>query len=326
MKYKIIVGSLLVASISLAQSNPKTAVFNFQKLGVDTTTVEVATTIFVSELNSTGKFNVVQSHEVCSTPECACSLAKILKAEKAIISGLSKLGEKIVVNTSLVDVATGKIEFNDNITAKNLDDLDVVLKRLAMGLAEKKKFEATAEVEAITEMETQEPKRKKTFYSFGAMVGYMIPLGSSYGSPSDLMFTYNGLAIYEMPNVAVLSSTGFSTGKDAGDFHIDFSFVKLLSKKDFSPYIGGGLGMHWINCNTYDEEYGYYDYESNDGIAISLDGGIMALRLWDIRGIVNVKYSIVFAEVADVGYHQGITITFGIAYNQKDKKSCCMGF
>jgi hypothetical protein len=78
-----------------------------------------------------------------------------------------------------------------------------------------------------------------------------------------------------------------------------------LSLEDFSPFIGGGVGM---------EEYEYeHHFLIKGGI------GLLAFRTFDFHFILNLSYKFIFAEELK----HGIMLKFGITWGEKEKKGGC---
>lgn len=297
---------LILSSAAGAAGKAKIVVFRFEPIGVDETTAKIATELLRGELSSGDVFYAVVGEEVCKTPEEAAQLARGMEAEKAVIGSLSGLGEKIIVRASLVDTKTGNVEFEDQLVSTTVDDLDMVMKRLALGLAKKKKHPETAEVEAIIEKETEEPRRRKTFFSTGSTVGYLFPTGNSFGG-SGSMVTFEGLGWYETPDFTAETVVGTSISGDAGYIYWDFGLLRFLSRSDLAPFVGGDLGMHWLTAGDFDE--------SGDGLGLSAVGGIVGFRTYDFRLILKGKYTVVFAEINDQSTQRGFAVTFGLTTN-----------
>ena len=72
---------------------------------------------------------------VCSKPDCAVELGKILGVGKIITGTVSKIGETFYLSISLINVETGKIESIAEDTCKcEIDELIMSSKRMAMEL------------------------------------------------------------------------------------------------------------------------------------------------------------------------------------------------
>ncbi|MDZ7260837.1 MAG: CsgG/HfaB family protein, partial [candidate division KSB1 bacterium] len=209
-----------------SQEKSRLAVFEFQAIGVDEITAQVSWQLLHTELVNTNKFRVIEIEEIsrilgpeaiCYDVQCASELGRQLQADKVVIGSLSRLGMKIVVNLRMVNVAQAAVEFEDRLISEQEEDLDIVMKRLALGLATGKKAEDTAAVGAITEQETREPRRRATFYTSGLKIGFLWPQRDSYGEAKKLT-AVDFTTWYETPTFVVEALTGFRGGDGAYDF------------------------------------------------------------------------------------------------------------
>ncbi|MFC1683426.1 DUF2380 domain-containing protein [Candidatus Zixiibacteriota bacterium] len=332
-----------VSSMSQAQPVSKLAVFELQSIGVDGATVMTTTQLLRNDLAATGKFSVVERGEIqrelgdlanCYDSQCAAELGQQLGASKAVVGSISRLGEKIIIELRLVDVASANVEFSDRMTSTTVEDLDTVIKRMAAGLASGKPSEKTAEVGLIIQEETKEPLRRKNFFTVGGKIGYLFPSGDSWGE-ADRLLCLDWVTRYETPSFFVESLVGYryQLNQDNGAFDvpIEFSLFYLPSKKDFTPYFGGGLGIHWIAAGKWEDDHtGQFEDEddrwTNNGLALNLGGGLMGFRTYDFRLVVDLRYTMVLAELGDQDNHQAISLTFGITSQRQGSggsRGCC---
>ena len=85
----------------------------------------------------------------------------------------------------------------------------------------------------------------------------------------------------------------------------------LVSQKDFSPFVGAGVGFHAVSHEqVYDDldPYGYQEDKPSDGIEFLIKGGLLAFRTYDFRVIANVEYSITLNDYHD----RGVVVTIGV--------------
>jgi hypothetical protein len=148
---------------------------------------------------------------------------------------------------------------------------------------------------------------RSTLYTYGMKIGYMFPVSNSYGNPNEPLATFDGFGWYETPNFIIEVLVGTSSKDSYSDWHTDFSFIKPILGTDFVPYIGGGLGLHMVAVPN----------ESDDGLALNINGGLIGLRTYDVRLILSMKYSIVYASLANKNTQHGFTITFGITHTPR---------
>ena len=74
--------------------------------------------------------------------------------------------------------------------------------------------------------------------------------------------------------------------------------LKFINKNDFSPFYGGGLGIHMIDWT--DPQYnGIDEYTPNyqqNGLALNLQSGLVLFRTYDINLHLRGKYELMFNE------------------------------
>ena len=344
---------LLAFLIGPAVAQERVAVFDFEAVGIDNQTAEAACGIFRSELASTGKYSVMGRTEMeskleaagitdyaCYDVTCASANALALNAEKAVIGSISRLGEKIVVEASLVSAVRKEIVFSDQFSSSTVDDLDVVMKKLANAVADQKKISSEVGRYDITEEETMEPRRRKAYITSGASFGFGFPLGDSYNKVDNLK-TVAWLMRYEADKFVIENSIGVSWGSAEPDT----SYGVLVNKrtisvvpwdigvryifdreKDYTPFVGGGIGLHFIAS----EDVGGDVYVAGDqALAVHLAGGLYAFQSYDFRLAVEGKYTIVFTDAfqASGSTSQQIGISIGISrkFEKEEKRGCMSG-
>lgn len=336
----------LIFSYSLfgeeALAQDQIAVFDLQPIGVDPNTSQVVSRILRQELGREGKFEVMDRGKmvnmlgegfVCSDAPCASENGKKLGVAKAVIGGLSKLGEKVIMDVKLVNVENGKIEFYEKLATAKEEDLDTVAKRLAISLSTGRKAEETITTETVTEEEAKEVTRRKAFFTNGLRVGFKFPLADAYGDVSK-MTQIEWITWYELKDLALEVITGVHWGTEDNEydtlsieFPIDFGVNYFLLKGDITPFFGGGIGLHSVSIvkETGHEEY-YEEYTEHDwGLNLHGVGGLVIFRTSNVRGILDVRYDYTFADLGDESAH-GISVNFGISYHYqaKERQGCCL--
>lgn len=329
------------------------AVLDFKPIGVDPDLADAAVTLLRNDIASYKKYTLIEKDKVekilggpadCADKDCAAEIGDMINAEKVVYGTISKLGEKYVISVSIVQVAMKKLIYQDRISAASAEDLDTVSKRLAKSIVTGKKIEKTAEVGAVTEEETKEPKRRRSFYTVGGKFGWGLPIGSeSYGGTSSLMggdFLY----WYETQNVIVEFSfggymtpisTSISFEQDTTEDAIitameatyaQLSLLYLFSKEDICPYAGGGIGLR--NMMVTQDNPGFYDdrTESAFGMGLTVNGGVMAFRTYDFRVFLDGSYSLNFANLETFGGpHHAFKICIGFTYKKEMGGGCTDG-
>lgn len=318
---------LLMAAVPL-RAQETAAVFEFESIGVDYETVEAATHIFRSELEATEKFSVLSEADMeaklaaegvtdflCYGVGCASDYGYKLGVEKVIIGTLTALGERVTIEVNLVDVLKKEVEFSDRFSVEYVEDLNSALRKLAEAVAARGKIESEVTRYAITDEETQEPRRKASYTTQGVGFGIGVPLGDSYSKISNLK-TVAWVFRYEASNYVVENSFGITWGKGGGKdtvstdsghdgrtivneqnivvFPWDIGLRYIFNReKDTTPYIGGGIGLHFIISQ---ETAGVVYTESDIAFAFHGSGGLYLFQTYDFRLSLEAKYTILFSD------------------------------
>ena len=343
---------MLLAGSAMAQETA--VVFELKGIGVDAQTLEAATHILRNELNATGKFTVIAKEKVeaalsekhitdftCHDVACASEFGYIAGAEKAIIGSLTKLGNKITAEIRVVSVVKKEVLFTDRFSCTSIDDLDVTLRKLAEAAASGRKIESEVTRYAITEEETLDSRRKKSYITSGVSFGFGIPLGDSY-SGVDHLTSVAWMMRYEAGNWVIENSIGVTWGGGGAKITIDDEITDerevtvvpwdigmryvFNRESDFTPFLAGGLGLHFIGS----QEYKDAQISDNDqAFAFHLAGGMYGFQSYDFRLAVEAKYTIVFSDVfIDSGNssHQfGISIGVSRKLEKGEKRGCMSG-
>ncbi len=314
---KNVVITLLLIS-SLAWGNPRggTALLPFVSVGVEEPVLYSAETLLRHELTGAPTIKLISEEStrqvvgetICAEAPCAMELGKQLQADQVIIGKMVALGEKLIIEYMLIDVQSQEILLLDKATASFVEDLDVVIKRVASSIISQKSLEKTAEVGLITEKETETPRRRSmrkfTSYSFG----YLYPQNGY--DDRNRSFTMDLRFGAEIEDYEIGLLLGVRKG-----FAVNIFGARLLSKTDFSPYIGGAFGFHWVNHDYFDN--GYFDENGRyipgeekrkDGFEFTANTGVRAFRTYNFQLLLNLGYSMTFNDFDD----RAVLFTIGI--------------
>lgn len=257
----------------------------------------------------------------CGDKECALQLANAAKTDQVLFTVLRRLGGKWIFSSTRVD-ADGSDLFNQRGTALNLEDLEQVTRRVAEALVAGKTVEQAATIDNITlREETQEPVRRRSLYAGGISLGYLYPVGESYAwleidSTSRGVFRRVHSPVH-MPRLAWVNTWEFRENLildfDAVWYYPhslggDLSIQYLLSRADFAPFVGGGVGIHWVRGDDEAPET-----KTNTGPALNAQAGLILFRTYDIHVVARGQYHVVFNSDKDHG--PGFDI--GVVYQRK---------
>jgi TolB-like protein len=301
---------LLAAVFSLLAAQPRTVVFEFEPIMVDSGITKVITSLLRDRLSDTKAFTVVNP-----TPgtriyniDPAESLARTLSAEKLVMGSVTRLGMKFLVAYKLVDVATGTVVVSDRATAESETEFDVLTDRIARAMKEAKPYAATLEMGGVITSEEKEPRARQPYSSILFNTGYTIPLTHQMPyDPGRMLFTLDAAVTYEAPTFLAEGQMGIMRGKNGfTNLHFEMLAHRLFSGKDVAPYLGGGLGVHRLK---FQPEYPLPQRES-DGLSLAVSGGALLFRTYYFRALVGAKASVLFSQ--DFGVIPMANINFGL--------------
>jgi TolB-like protein len=309
--FAVAILSLSIYSSVCAQE--RLAVLPLAGSGIDVSTQETTHMLLVSEISKLKKYEVVSKSEIealvwdrgCAEMACAIEIGKQANAQKVVFGSLNKLGEKIILQYNLVDVVTGETLLSDDLSATRVEDLDQVAKRVAASIVQQVPAAKTVGVGLVTEQESQETKTRKATSSSGIGWGYLYPK-KGYDD-RDPVFVWDFRSIYEMRHIAVDAVMGFRQG-----FALNVGILYVPGLKDFSPFVGAGVGFHGVSHEQYHVGYDYSDnYDGNrrvDGFEFLFKCGLLAFRTYDFRVVATVEYSMTFNDYND----RAIVLTLGV--------------
>lgn len=311
----------LLCIIPFTAEAAKYGVLHFKSVGVSYATTETVASLLASDLSNYGH-TVLNPDAMddaagevlkCYGSECAADAGAVAEVERVIFGSVSTLGEKHIVQVSVVNVATREVIWAGSLAAKSAEDLDTVVKRLAKAISEGKTAEETIEVELVTAEEEKAPMRRRVFHTVGTTAGMVVPLDGYAGSGA--LYNLGWLYWYETPRL-VAEVAGYvtfpgnaETGEALEFCPVEFSLLYMLSKKDISPYFGGGVGFGGLILDPGESAY---------GMTLNAGAGLVFMRTYDIRFIVDARYHINFADVPNIdGPHHGFKFSIGFTYRPK---------
>jgi hypothetical protein len=318
-RFIIVLSVFFTASLCIyAQSTGKSlAVLPLCSIGIDSNYVHTAESILRVEVSKRANAVVIPerviraaaSKNCCTDVDCVVQLGKELNAQQVLSCNLSALGEKIIVQYFVTDIAASKQIIVDQVTAKNIEDLELVMKRIAKSAVENLPFNENVEVGTITGVETDKPLRRSTFKNLGASFGYLYPT-SGYDNDFSKKFVFDFRWGYE---IAQDYSAGLLAGIRNG-FAINIYGDYLLTRTDICPQIGTSLGFHFVSHNAtatyYTDTYGNSVQENKraDGIELGLHAGLRLLRTYSFQILLQVDYIHTFNDYND----NAVVFTIGI--------------
>ena len=309
---KTLISFLLVLSIFASENAQEITSKNIVLLplissGIEYNSVKTAESILRMELGNKDNLTVFSEkktlaalgEEECGDEECAKMIGEQLNADEVLICKLNPLGEKLIVQYQLVETSTGQNILSEQATSVSVEDLDAVMKRVAISVAKQNSFNANPEVGNIVGQESIESLRQKARYNFGVGFGYLFP-SDGYDNDNKKSFTINAYFDYEIDDVAA----GLMIGARKG-FAINLYGNYLFSRTNVCPYLGGSLGFHWVAHENW--LFGN-ENKDGDGIELGLKSGVRLFHTYNFQFFIEVEYILTFNDFND----KAIVFTIGI--------------
>jgi len=263
----------------------------------------------------------------CSEKPCAVAAAQSLGADQVVFGAIRRLGRQMYFSSGISKRDGGGF-FQQRLTIQNVEDFELATGRMAEALAKRKSLEEVASVENITEAEEAGPhaqNRRRSFYLTGVSLGYLWPSDGSFsrwnsetstdcsngfGCPETERFQkYNQVFKLGWNNwfefkpqlameIDLLLFAPIAIGADA-------NMIYFFNRQDFSPFAGGGLGIHYV----FADEGSHKDLDkANSGPAMNVQGGMIFFRTYNINLVVRGQYHYIGNDDKD----NGASIDIGI--------------
>jgi hypothetical protein len=267
--------------------------------------LEAARDIFKDHLMGTGAFYVIgvpghpPDHEL--TPDEALGMARALQADLVATMHIVHLSGTARVRLTVLRASDGSIAYTDGMTtAGGPDDLDPVMKRLAIGFATGKPVGQTGEIDTVTQKEADPYLKQTATRVFGLRLAAAVPFGRSSGDTT----TATGLGLFWLYDarefMAEIWGDFFTSSADrASMFDIGIAGYYPFSKKNVTPYLGAGAA--WSASN--------FGGNGASGLRLNPTFGILMGRLWSvqIRGEVGYFFNL-YGEKSELPSSPGVPL------------------
>ncbi|OGF13974.1 MAG: hypothetical protein A2W00_04930 [Candidatus Eisenbacteria bacterium RBG_16_71_46] len=332
----LLFGAVVLAALDVAAARaddsavPQTLVLPFRTVGVSDTTATVVAELLQGELEGRGVSMVARSlrsadllpgESACDDAECAKAAARSYGASRVIYGSLSRLRDKIIVRVRAQWIADAAPYYADQVTSTTEEDLDAVVRRVADGIALGRSNAQHATIETVTAQETLEPRRRVGRSGGGLRAGFIFPVGDSYGGV-DRLTSLRLAHVFEIRDYLIESTPvlGFAWRSGTVDWTLlDVFAARIFGIGDFAPYVGAGLGVHSVRVEKQVTNYsGTFPYlvsseQSETTLSADVGVGFLALRTYDYKLVMDLRYHYVFAEFDQLGGKgaHGVAISFG---------------
>ncbi len=281
------------------------------------------------EMRYTGP--VVAGTTSCEDRGCALQALGAAQADEVVYSSIYLLGTRWIFSASVTG-ADGAAGFSQRLTGANIEDMEALTIRMADALTTRRTTEQVASLDNITAKEADaDPTRRRSLYHAGVALGYVFPVGTSYSYVSESPYVYpperKRYGYDQMVRLTWLNSwefrNDFALGADlvwTTPYAIgaDVSLRYMLNRSDFTPFIGGGLGLHYVRGDVGVEGD---ENKRNSGPALNVQGGMMLFRTYDVNVMLRGQYQVIFNSDVD----HGPALDVGVSFRDRDKGKASKG-
>ena len=198
---------------------------------------------------------------------------------------------------SLVNVTATRLDTGESISVRagGLEEVPLASARIAEALVHHRTLASTQRVDNLLVEETREARVKRGSVKFTLGVADLESIGhGARGAGFSLGLTY------ATPRFALPAEMRFAWDDNAYPepgislFSVSLGGRGYLSKRDVSPFVGGGLGLLWLDAHGGEYPYpggpssGYFQAESL-GVAPYVEAGVEVLRLHRGRIALHVR-------------------------------------
>jgi hypothetical protein len=259
MKRFLTLGIILVTLLIFTQAASARTflVMEFAAEGIDEPTVKLVTSLIRSEI--AGQTTAIVKHvsgKGCYDEACGTMALKSENADMALVGKIVQIGDRPTLHLLAV---WPKETIRYAIFMTEIGEINRLAPRLAKAVVDKSSFEDAVSTKTVSEEEEEIYKRVKGDFSWGPMLGTLIPIGNSYGGGVNALFTIDLVFRYETDHFGYEFDTGIYFNAESDDhasayeWPLDFAFMYYFVDGKNSPIVGGSLGLHLINVTTSDE-------------------------------------------------------------------------
>lgn len=225
------------------------------------------------------------------TPAQAGAAARDAGASLGVTLRVSRLGALASVRLAAFR-PDGTAAHLDELSASGPHDLDPVLRRLATGLAQGRPARVLAEIDSVTERESDPYLKYVATQVFGLRLGSAFLLNRADGAESTRGAAGGGLFwLYDARTFLADVSFDVNGGDDDRLVALGIGFYYPFSRANLSPYAGGGVAYSWVDTGG----------EGARGLAFRGAAGALFGRLSTVQVRIEAAYVVgAFRDAAGV--------------------------
>jgi hypothetical protein len=182
-----------------------------------------------------------------ATPAQAGEAARAAGASLGVTLRVSRLGALASVRLAAYR-PDGTAAHLDELSALGPNDLEPVLRRLAVGLAERRPARLLAEIDTVTERESDPYLKQVATQVFGLRLGSAFLLNRADAAETPRGAAGGGIFwLYDARTFLADVSFDLNGGDDNRLVALGLGFYYPFSRANFTPYAGGGVAYAWVD-------------------------------------------------------------------------------
>jgi hypothetical protein len=197
--------------------------------------------ILKEQLHRSGAYAVIEPTGESSAAEIppaqAAQLAATVGADQALALRITHYGRVARLALTSYAAGTGQVIYWDSITlSSGPDELDTAIARLVHGLVTGKPVRDSAELETVTEKETQQLNRRNANRAFGVHLLALLP----FNTPGDFSAVPGGGIFWLYDARSWMADIALDLGGQSGRAFYDVAIGAYYPflREDFTPYLG----------------------------------------------------------------------------------------
>jgi hypothetical protein len=209
--------------------------------------------ILKDHLQRSGAYTVVEPPPppapmtVEQTPAEAAQIATALRAEQAITLRLTHFGSSARVRLTAYAAGTAQVLYWDSaVIVGGPNELDPILQRLVYAMQTGRPVRDSAEIDTVTEKETQMLNRRQANKSFGLHLFTLLPTST----PTGEFNAVPGGGIFWLYDARTwMADVALDIGGQGGTafYAASIGGYYPLLREDFTPYVGGVVRWAFMN-------------------------------------------------------------------------------
>jgi hypothetical protein len=233
------------------------AVFPVSGINVHPAYQQAAQDLFKDYLTESGKYVVVDVPASTGTPPSdatqAVEAGRLAGADLVLTFRLTHLQSSFRVRVTVYQVATKAMVHVDALgSTGGPDQLDPVVARLVHALAKGERAGTNAEIDTVTQKESEPYIKETATKTFGLKLGAIMPFNRPRGSISagpgiGIFWLYDAREYMAEAFLDFVSSSVTSTGDEVRAFDVGLGIYRPFGRKNIVPYAGGGVAYSISN-------------------------------------------------------------------------------